>query len=199
MHQANYYIACTKKLTIIPSTDGKMVGRDEPHAGYHYASNSTTDVYKNPSKAFVLFPIACGLTFIAFLLALSALSAGIIGAVFSVIVAVIAWVATVIILIIVFASFAHCPLRSDGYCNRLPSRRFGAATWTALAGAITLCSGMVIALVSYWREKRRTKDLQRTSGMEQTQWTSPAPPTMVTQTQNGGLEPRVVAVGGPGQ
>ena len=105
-----------------------------------------SDASENTSKALtrvmVLHPVACALSFIAFLLALGS---GFIGAIFAALVASLAFIVTVVVMACDFVLFGIVKNKvndndSDSYAE------FSAGMWTILAAMIMLFLATVIVL-----------------------------------------------------
>jgi hypothetical protein len=85
-------------------------------ANIDHSSESWSDTTDKLTNAFILHPIACGLSFIAALIAIG----GFVGSLLGTIIAVVAWIITLVVLVIDFVVFGVCKniiFRSTGAKN----------------------------------------------------------------------------------
>jgi uncharacterized membrane protein len=109
-------------------------------------NTASKDTSKALTRVMVLHPVACGLTFIAFLLALGA---GFVGAIFAAATALLAWVITVVVLACDFTLFGiiknHVNSNRDASGS---SAKFGVGMWTELAAMILLLIATLLVLLT---------------------------------------------------
>ncbi|KAK3673355.1 hypothetical protein LTR78_006901 [Recurvomyces mirabilis] len=106
------------------------------------------------TRVMVLHPVACGLTFVAFL---CSMGAGVVGSLAGVFVAFVAWILVLISLAVDFSLFGI--VRHHVNTDKSGSQaKFGSAIWLLLASFVTLFLGMLIVFFtccSAQREKKR--------------------------------------------
>lgn len=120
------------------------------------------------TKVMVLHPVACGLSFIAFLLALGA---GIVGSFLASLVALLAFLVTLVVLITDFVGLAL--LRNAVNKSNQATARYGAGAWTLLAAAVCQLLATVIVFFTCC-SARLHKKRNRTSTATKTDYGSPA-------------------------
>jgi len=94
-------------------------------------SNASAKTANALTKVMILHPVACGLSFIAFLLAVGA---GIVGSFLASMVALLAFLVTLVVLITDFVGLAL--LRNAVNKSNQATARYGAGAWTLLAAAV---------------------------------------------------------------
>jgi uncharacterized membrane protein len=111
------------------------------------------------TNVMILHPIACVLSFIAFLLALGS---GICGSLLASLVSALAWVVTLVVMSTDFSSFGiiRNNVNSDGTGS---SATWGVAMWTCLAAMVALFFGTFIVLFSCFsaRKQRRVGHVEK--------------------------------------
>ncbi|KAK8049208.1 pH-response regulator protein palI/RIM9 [Apiospora phragmitis] len=128
----------------VDNVDSSINGCTRSHVGYNAAalvqqvpgsnidlSDASAKTANALTKVMILHPIACGLSFIAFLLALGA---GILGSFLASMVALLAFLVTLVVLITDFVGLAL--LRNAINKSDQATARYGAAAWTLLASAV---------------------------------------------------------------
>ncbi|KAK6864139.1 hypothetical protein PG990_006425 [Apiospora arundinis] len=136
----------------VDNVDSSVNGCTRSHVGYNAASiiqrvpGSDIDVSDASAKTanaltrvMVLHPVACGLSFIAFLLALGA---GVVGSFLASLVSLLAFVVTLVVLITDFVGLAL--LRNAVNKSNQATARYGAGAWTLLAAAVCQLLATVI-------------------------------------------------------
>jgi hypothetical protein len=105
-------------------------------------TTASIDTSKALTRVMILHPIACGLTFIAFLLAIGS---GFCGAIFAASVAAISWIITVVVMATDFVAFGIIKnhVNSDGSGSHAT---FSVGMWTILAAMIILFFGTFIVI-----------------------------------------------------
>ncbi|KAH8671212.1 pH-response regulator [Xylariales sp. PMI_506] len=120
-------------------------------------SEHAADVSNALTKVMILHPVACGLTFIAFLLALGA---GVVGSFLASLVALLAFVVTLVVLITDFVCFAL--VKNAVNSSSTDARaEFGAASWTLLVSAI--CNLLATIIVFFTCCSARLHNRNRSS------------------------------------
>ncbi|KAI0134433.1 pali-domain-containing protein [Xylariales sp. AK1849] len=127
-----------------------------------HVSNYKADTVNALTKVQVLHPVACVLSFIAFLLALGA---GIVGSFLAALVALLAFLVTLVVLITDFVGFAILKNAVNSVVGSNAHAEFGAAAWTLLASAI--CNLLATVVVFFTccsarlHKKRNTTKTER--------------------------------------
>jgi len=113
-------------------------------------SRAGTDTADALTRAFILHPIACGLTFIAALCAIG----GLVGSLISLVIAVIAWVLTLVVMAIDFTVFGVIKdhVNKDGSGSHA---YYSVGMWTCLAAMILLLLGIIIVFFTCCTERRK--------------------------------------------
>ncbi|KAK0728607.1 actin cortical patch SUR7/pH-response regulator pali, partial [Lasiosphaeria miniovina] len=128
-------------------------------------SDYARDTTRALTKAMVLHPIACGISFIAFLLALGA---GVLGSFLASVVAFLAFLLTAIITIIDFVAFAV--VRNNINDNGTGAAAyFSTAIWCLLAAAILLLLATIVVFLTCCSGRRH----HRTAATTKTEYISP--------------------------
>jgi len=116
------------------------------------------DAAENTSKALtrvmVLHPVACALSFIAFLLALGS---GFIGAIFAAVVSTLAFLITVVVLATDFVAWGIVKNKVNDNKNSDSSAEFSTGIWTLLAAMIMLFLATVIVLLTCCSSRMHSK------------------------------------------
>lgn len=113
-------------------------------------SGGTSDAF---TRIMILHPIACGVTFIAFLISIAG---GIIGSLLGALTAFVAWILTIIVLATDFTLFGV--VRNHVNHDRTDSKaRFGSAIWMLTASFMMIGLAMGILLFTYCVARRREK------------------------------------------
>jgi len=136
--------SCTKKVIgykpvdVIEAIDG---------TDYNTAGRKTSNAL---TGAFILHPIACGLTFIAALVAVG----GVVGSLVGTILGVLAWILTVVVMAIDFAIFGGIKnhINKDGSGSHAV---YSVGMWTCLAAMILLLFGIIIVFFTCCTERRK--------------------------------------------
>jgi hypothetical protein len=126
---------------------------------FNTASKDTT---KALTRVMVLHPVACGLTFIAFLMALGA---GFCGAIFAAMTALVAWIVTVVVLACDFTLFGIIKnhVNSDGSGS---SAKYGPGMWTILVAMILLLIGTMLVLLTCCSSRMHRQNKHSSSKVE---------------------------------
>lgn len=114
------------------------------------------------TRVMVLHPIACGITFIAFLLACGT---GIFGSFAGAIIAFVAWIITLVALAVDFSLFGiiHHHVNDDGSGSHA---YFGSGIWCLLGAFVALFFGMFIVFFTCCANRRERKRSQRAAVVE---------------------------------
>lgn len=94
-------------------------------------SDASAKTANGLTRVMVLHPVACGLSFIAFLLALGA---GVLGSFLASMVALLSFIVTLVVLVTDFVGLAL--IRNAINKSNQAEARYGAAAWTLLASAV---------------------------------------------------------------
>ncbi|KAH6683330.1 SUR7/PalI family-domain-containing protein [Halenospora varia] len=107
-------------------------------------SRASMDTSKALTRVMILHPIACGVSFIAFLLALGS---GFCGAIAAAMVSVIAWIITIVVMITDFVLFGIIKrhVNNDGSGS---NAYFTTAMWTLLVAMLCLFLGTILVLLT---------------------------------------------------
>jgi uncharacterized membrane protein len=125
------------------------------------------DAEENTSKALtrvmVLHPVACVLSFIAFLLALGS---GFIGAIFAAAVSTLAFIVTVVVMACDFVLFGIVRNKVNGNREGDSTAEWSVGIWTILAAMILLFLATVIVLLTCCSKRIHDKRARRNTGKE---------------------------------
>jgi hypothetical protein len=118
--------------------------------GFSTASGDTADAL---TRVMILHPIACGLTFIAFLLAIGA---GVIGSLFASLISAVAFIITLVVMAtdFVWAGIIKNAVNSDGTGS---NAYYSVGMWTILVAMILLFLATIIIFVSCFRSRRSNR------------------------------------------
>lgn len=125
------------------------------HTTFSSVSRDTTD---SLTGAFILHPIACGLTFIAGIAAFG----GVFGSIVATAIAIVAWVLTLVVMAIDFTIFGiiKSHVNNDGSGS---NAYYSVGMWTTLAAFVMLFLGTVIVFGTCCTRRRRDRDSSRHS------------------------------------
>jgi uncharacterized membrane protein len=103
------------------------------------------------TRALVLNPVACALTFLSFLIACGA---GLIGSLIGVIVGLVAWFVTLVVMAIAFAAFGI--VKNDvNDSNNNANAYYGSGMWLLLAAFVIQFFGLIIVFFTCFSAKRQ--------------------------------------------
>lgn len=157
------------------------------HVGYNAAnvisniedtsfSDAARDTTNGLTRVMVLHPVACGLSFIAFLLALGA---GFFGSLLAALVALVALIVTIVVMVIDFVLFGilkdHINNSDDDSSGS--HAKFSVAIWTVLVAAICLLIGAVIVFFTCCSARLHKRRERRSLGTAKTDYGTPATTT----------------------
>lgn len=144
------------------NNSGVRDGCTKSHIGYDPAQvvtslgesdfNIADGTAKALTKVMVLHPVACGVSFIAFLLAAGA---GMLGSFAGAMVAFVAWLITLIVLACDLSLFGI--IRHYVNDNTTADSHFGIGLWTLVAAFVTLFLGMILVFFTCCARRREDR------------------------------------------
>jgi hypothetical protein len=116
-------------------------------------SSSSASTANGLTAVMVLHPIACGVSFIAFLLSIGA---GVIGSLLGALVAAVAWIITLVVMAVDFTLFGiiRDHVNNDGSGS---TASYSVGMWCVLAAMVLLFFGMFIVLFTCFSARRAKK------------------------------------------
>ncbi|KAK8089433.1 hypothetical protein PG997_004394 [Apiospora hydei] len=165
----------------VDNVDSSVNGCTRSHVGYDAAalvqrvpgssidlSDASAKTANALTRVMVLHPVACGLTFIAFLLALGA---GVIGSFLASMVALLAFLVTVVVLVTDFVGLAL--IRNAVNKSDQATARYGAGAWTLLASAVCQLLATIIVFFTCCSTRLHKKRNRNSTATKAERYDSP--------------------------